>query len=78
MYVGHPPKKHDEWIKRKNNWGKKKSNPTNSTPASEHSTIDQKLGLSSDLKAAMGANFQCTQEEADKLWSDTVQNSALN
>ena len=78
MYVTHPPKNNDEWIKRKNSCGKKNSTPTNSTLASERSTTNQKLVLSSDLKAAMVTNVQCTQEEADKLWSDAVQNSALN
>ena len=78
MYVTHPPDKHDEWQERKTSWGKKKSASNTSTPASAASTSAQKLGLSSDLKATMVANFQCTQEEADKLWSDAVQNSSLN
>ena len=78
MYVTHPPEKQDEWIKQKNNWGKRKSTTTNSTLASERSIPDRKLGLISNLKAAMVASFQCTQEEADKLWLDAVQNSALN
>ena len=78
MYVTHTPEKHDECIERKNNWGKKKSTSTNSTLASERSTTDQKLGLSSNLKAVKVESFQCTQEEAEKLWSDAVHNSALN
>lgn len=34
--------------------------------------------MSSDLKAAIIANFQCTQEKTDTLWLDAAQNSALN
>ena len=78
MYVTHTPDKHDEWLERNTSWGKKKSASATSTSASTTSTSTQKLALSSDLKAAMVANFQCTQEEADKLWSDAVQNSSLN
>ena len=74
----HPPNKHDEWSVRKNNWRKKKTSSSTSTQDSKPSITNQKLGLSSDLKAVIVANFHCTQEEADKLWSDTVQNSALN
>ena len=77
MYVTHPPEKHNEWMDRKINWGKKKSSK-DSTTSSGNLTTDKKLGLSTDLKATMVASFQCTQEEMDKLWSDAVQNSALN
>ena len=78
MYVTHPLDKHDEWVERKTSWDKKQSTSATSKLASSTSTSTQKLALSSDLKAAMVANFQCTQEEADKLWSDAVQNSSLN
>ena len=78
MYVAHPPDKHDKWLERKKSWGKKRSTTATSTPASTTLTATQKLGLSSDLKAAMVANFQCTQEEADKLRLDAVQNNDLN
>ena len=57
---------------KKNHWDKKKSASTTSTSASTTFTSTQKLALSSDLKAAMVANFQCTHVEADKLWSDVV------
>ena len=78
MYVTHQPDKHDEWVVRKTSWGKKKSISATYKSASTTSTSTQKLALSPDLKAAMIANFQCIHEEADKLWSNVVQNSALN
>lgn len=78
IYVTHPPERHEELVEQKINWGKKESTPASSTPASTTSTIKRKIGLSSDLKATMAANFQYTKEEADKFCLDAVQNIALN
>ena len=37
-----------------------------------------KLTLSNNLKAAMVANFNCSEAEVNKLWPDVVQDSSVN
>ena len=74
----YPSNKHDEWFECKNNWGKKSTPSSTSTLDLNPLTNNQRLGLIFDLKAVMVVNFQCAQEEEDKLWSDAVQNSVLN
>ena len=78
IYVNYKSKDHDAWVNHKKNWGEIKTPGATSSAGSQSSMADQKLGLSSDLKAVMVANFQCTQEEADRLRSDDVQNNTLN
>ena len=37
-----------------------------------------KLTLSNNLKAALVTNFNCSEADANSLWSEVVQNSAVN
>ena len=67
-----PPDKHDEGVERKNNgWNKNK--PSSTTAESGNNPTNDRLTLSNNLKAAMITNFQCTSEQAEKLWSKVVQ-----
>ena len=67
MYINHEAKDHAAWVDWKNNW-KKGTNFNQPTSSKSTSLLtENKLGLSTDLKAAMVANFQYTQEETDKL-----------
>ena len=78
MYVRHEAKDHNAWVDQKKNW-KKGAKFNQPTPSDSTSLVtEHKLGLSTDLKAAMVANFQCTQEEIAKLWLDVIQNNDLN
>ena len=76
LYVTHKQEDHDDWVELRKNWNKNKkpsagapsdSNKSGSTPSAD------KLTLSNNLKAAMVTNFQCTSEQAEKLWSEVVQ-----
>ena len=78
LYVTHKQEDHDVWVDCRKNWNKNKkpsagapsdSNKSGSTPSAD------KLTLSNNLKAAMVTNFQCTSEQAEKLWSEVVQDS---
>ena len=78
LYVTHPPGDHDAWADRKRNWRKNKSSSGqsssgNASGANPSST--DRLTLSNNLKAAMVTNFQCTSEQAERLWSEVVQDS---
>ena len=79
MYVKHREDKHDEWLERKKGW-KKKSNVTATSNGSQSTGAETtpKLTLSNNLKAAMVTNFNCSEAEANSLWSEVVQNSSVN
>ena len=78
LYVTHRPEDHDAWVDRKKNWNKRKK-PSMNTPSGTASSSDasatSKLTLSNNLKAAMITNFQCTSEQAERLWSEVAQDS---
>ena len=77
LYVTHKEEDHDDWLAKKSHWNKKKrSAPAPSTTSTSGSTPSaDKLTLSNNLKAAMITNFQCTSDQAEKLWSEVVQDS---
>ena len=81
MYQGinskHKSEDYNPWAEHK----VKGRNPKDSasTESKLSSSNVDKLGISDDLKEAMVINFQCTKNEADKIWSDIVKNgSSLN
>ena len=78
MYVKHSEDKYDKWIERKKGRKKKKDNTTSRNPSSTTTPTSQKLTLNNNLKATMVTNFNCTEAEANNLWVDVVQNSAVN
>ena len=73
LYVKHPPEKHSEWEERKKNNKLKSSSSKDSSASAATNTSKVKLSLSNSLKAAMVTNFQCSQEQADRLYSEVVQ-----
>ena len=73
LYVKHPPEKHAEWEERKKNNKLKSSSFKDSAASAATDTSKAKLSLSNSLKAAMVTNFQCSQEQADRLYSEVVQ-----
>ena len=77
LYVTHREDDHDDWLDRKNNWKNKKRSATAPTTTSTSGATPSadKLTLSNNLKAAMITNFQCTADQAEKLWSEVVQDS---
>ena len=78
LYVTHKPEDHDAWQDRKRNWSKNKSSSGQSssrTASGNNPSSTDKLTLSNNLKAAMVTNFQCTSEQAERLWSEVVQDS---
>ena len=79
LYVKHPPDEHNDWLKRKKGGKRGKRDKKMSddcTPTDSAKTA--KLTLSNNLKAAMVTNFNCSEVQANKLWSDVVQNSSVN
>ena len=79
MYVKHSEEKHDEWLERKKGW-KKGSKDTATSNDAQTTGVDTtpKLTLSNNLKAALVTNFNCSEADANSLWSEVVQNSAVN
>ena len=77
LFVTHREDDHDDWLDRKNKWKNKKRQATapTTTSTSGATPLAYKLTLSNNLKAAMITNFQCTADQADKLWSEVVQDS---
>ena len=75
LYVKYPPEKHEEWVEHKKNYKKNRSSNQASTSSATSKSSKPKLALSNSLKDAMVTNFQCTQEQADCLYSKVVQNS---
>ena len=80
MYVKHHEDKHDEWLERKKGGWKKGSKDITTSNGSQSSDADTapKLTLSNNLKAAMVTNFNCSEAQANSLWSEVVQNSSVN
>ena len=63
---------------RKKNFNKNKKPPATTpsdTASSGDASTTRKLTLINSIKAAMITNFQCTSEQAEKLWSEAVQDS---
>ena len=56
----------------------KRDNDTLSDSSATDATKSPKLTLSNNLKASMVVNFNCSESEANKLWSNIVQNSSVN
>ena len=78
LYVTHRPEDHDAWADRKRNWKKNKSSSGQSSSGNasgDNPSSTDRLTLSNNLKAAMVTNFQCTSEQAERLWSEVVQDS---
>ena len=79
MYVKHPEDKHDEWLERKKGWKKgSKDTATSNDAQTTGADTTPKLTLSNNLKAALVTNFNCSEADANSLWSEVVQNSAVN
>ena len=78
LYVTHRPKDHDDWADCKRNWRNNKSSSGQSlsgTASGNNPSSTDKLTLSNNLETAMVTNFQCTSEQAERLWSEVVQDS---
>ena len=78
LYVKHKPEDHDDWLARKKKSKQAKRDGAPSLQNSSQNTNAKRLTLSNNLKAAMMSNFQCSEQQADKLWSEVVQNVDLN
>ena len=77
IYAKHLEDKHDKWIERKKGW-KRMEKPTSDAPLSTATPNSQKLTLSNNIKVAMVTNSNCTEAQANTLWSGVVQNSLVN
>ena len=73
MYVNHTASKYNKWLERKEKVKKPRTVAPSGIPPVVVTT--QKLMLSNNLKTVMVANFQCSQDQADNLWSKVAQDS---
>lgn len=82
LYMNHPPHKHDDWVmdkkKRRDEYKKKKSANKNSFNSSYKNKTPKassnNLQLSEKMRSALVSNFQCSDAEAEAVWSEMSQN----
>lgn len=78
-YVTHHPDNHTEWLERKEKircLKKERSNGGNSDSDNDSKPGEKKnIALSDKPKAAMATKFRCSNVDAEKLWSEVVDQS---